>query len=477
MKKTRKKVVSLMLVIILIFSVLTFRETANATTNSNVVVKEDYIIVKFADMIENIPEDTNIEEYINAKKADFKTIYGTIFENAGFDTDSLFDTEKGIYTIVLTKYAPEEPEEIVLSNGLTTVSELRPIYAYETVTVSKTEENDIDPITNKIKIDTNAKSDVDDIELYLGLGRCFDNLYDEAWILNYAKGFYLDPDYTIEYSGQQIFEDTTIYADIDVTVIKEVNITVPIPKVGKSVEIEDYPDGKWNWEKQTNRTFPIIPEEANYYCVNEYKYADSYWITGLDDEGYDTPFVGTFEYDTDYYANIFLYTNKGYIFSKDVVITVNGKPVDKIFDHYYDELDLGIVLTTPEEPAEYTILDGSEQDYNNNSEELLTFRADIEYAKFIESGAVYVDDESVDSSNYTSEEGSTIITFNKEYTDSLEAGEHSLKIAVSNGSAQTTFNIVEKTTSNPPTGDNILLFVGLFIVTIIGGYITIEKIK
>ena len=56
-----------------------------------------------------------------------------------------------------------------------------------------------------------------------------------------------------------------------------------------------------------------------------------------------------------------------------------------------------------------------------------------------------MDDNLVDSSNYTAVSGSTVITFNKDYMNSLTVGNHSLKLTyIDEGEATTTFTVAEK---------------------------------
>ena len=102
----------------------------------------------------------------------------------------------------------------------------------------------------------------------------------------------------------------------------------------------------------------------------------------------------------------------------------------------------------------------------------------------------------------TSKSGSTIIVLNKDYVDTLAVGEHTLKVAFTDGGeAETAFTIVKKAEdnnnnednnennnenntpsksenkeemkdkdngSNPKTGDNIMIYVAMASMSIIG---------
>lgn len=152
------------------------------------------------------------------------------------------------------------------------------------------------------------------------------------------------------------------------------------------------------------------------------------------------------------------------------------------------------------EKIEYKVIEGAEQTYTITEDTEARFRIDADYSLF--NNKVYVDNVLVDSSNYTSKSGSTIIVLNKDYVDTLAVGEHTLKVAFTDGGeAETTFTIARKAennnnnennnenntpskpenkeemkdnSSNPKTGDNIMLYVAIASMSIIGlGAITI----
>lgn len=151
-----------------------------------------------------------------------------------------------------------------------------------------------------------------------------------------------------------------------------------------------------------------------------------------------------------------------------------------------------------DETIEYEIIEGANQTYNLENESELTFRSNMDYELFKKSGKVYVDGNVVDEKYYTSKDGSTIISFKDEFTNSLTEGEHSFKIALSGenkGEAETNFKIAtndiqdetsteinekEKNKSkvnNPKTGDNITIWVSLMVVSMVGIIVTIKNDK
>ena len=114
---------------------------------------------------------------------------------------------------------------------------------------------------------------------------------------------------------------------------------------------------------------------------------------------------------------------------------------------------------------EYKFLDGENQNYTINKDNELKFRIDAEYSLF---DKVYIDNELVDANNYISKEGSTIITFNKEYINNFSVGEHTLKVVFNDGEATTKFSVLKEEIENPSTKDNFEKYVITGIVSIVG---------
>ena len=104
---------------------------------------------------------------------------------------------------------------------------------------------------------------------------------------------------------------------------------------------------------------------------------------------------------------------------------------------------------------------------------------------------VYVDDNEIDSSNYSTSVGGTVITLKQAYVDSLSAEAHTLKVEFTDGGvANTTFTIAASTeeqtptedetttetttnsnnnvTSNPNTGDGIINYIVILVISLFG---------
>lgn len=90
------------------------------------------------------------------------------------------------------------------------------------------------------------------------------------------------------------------------------------------------------------------------------------------------------------------------------------------------------------ESGNFEMLDGDNTVINTSAFAPLSFRSSAPYEDFKE---VRIDGEVVDSSNYTVRSGSTIVTFNTEYTQALSSGSHKVEIVSEGGSAEGDFNV------------------------------------
>ena len=186
--------------------------------------------------------------------------------------------------------------------------------------------------------------------------------------------------------------------------------------------------------------------------------------------------------------NFTITANTGYklvkVLVNDVEKTLDGNTLK--LKNITSNMKIKVVV----EKIEYKVIEGAEQTYTIKEDTEARFRIDADYSLF--NNKVYVDNVLVDSSNYTSKSGSTIIVLNKDYVDTLAVGEHTLKVAFADGGeAETTFTIAKKAEnnnnnenntpskpedkeemkdngSNPKTGDNIMFYVAIASMSIIG---------
>lgn len=100
---------------------------------------------------------------------------------------------------------------------------------------------------------------------------------------------------------------------------------------------------------------------------------------------------------------------------------------------------------------EYDILEGADTTHVLKVDEAHAIRVNCEVEYFLD---VMVDGKTVDPKYYTVKSGSTIVTFTKEFLDSLSVGDHEVKFLFTNGTAKATITVVEKQAQKTKPADN-----------------------
>ena len=266
------------------------------------------------------------------------------------------------------------------------------------------------------------------------------------------------------------------------TTISDINVTVTPPTIGSAVGVttcsETYDDQVYTWDCPDTKPTIAVPSGAHYSVASYSAYISGYPSTT---ENYDEYFIGTFAADTDYYIEVGLAPEEGYSFditttfdddfqpiiTNNVNATITGVTDYELntWNHesqymFYAKVrataggssssESSSTTETATSGTTYETLNGADQTFYTASDSGLTFRFNIDYAEFQESGNVYMDGEIVNSTNYTTKSGSTIITFNDSYTNSLSAGDHTMRVVTANGEATTSFTL--KKSKNPKTG-------------------------
>ena len=255
--------------------------------------------------------------------------------------------------------------------------------------------------------------------------------------------------------------------------ITTVNVTIKAPQIGSKVEMVDHQDeyGAYQWPNLE----PTIDLEsgANYSCDG------TYYITAYPSEkpdGYDEPFIGTFEADKYYYAEVYLVPKQGYEFDDNVTLKVNGSTDNYELSNWNNSGQLMFYAKVKAGTENPKVLEGENQTFKPSSGEQLTFRFDIDYDEFVASGKVYIDGNLVDPKNYTISKGSTIVTFNTAYTNNLSSGNHSVRVTSNNNDITTNFTVATDT-NNPKTSDNILTSIIMLLLSGTGLTILLRRKK
>ena len=101
-------------------------------------------------------------------------------------------------------------------------------------------------------------------------------------------------------------------------------------------------------------------------------------------------------------------------------------------------------------PVSYLILEGANSTWRKGSLTGLSFRSSADVAKF---DGVTVDGTAIGAGCYSAELGSTGITLRAEYLETLPAGSHTLVIKAIDGTADTSFTVLEAETAEPDSSN------------------------
>jgi len=114
-----------------------------------------------------------------------------------------------------------------------------------------------------------------------------------------------------------------------------------------------------------------------------------------------------------------------------------------------EAFELLIEYKEAQEPVQPpVIIAGANGSWQKSGTDGLSFTSNAAFADFIK---VQVDGKDLDASNYTVKEGSTIVTLNAAYLNTLSVGKHTLSVVSANGTATTEFTITAAPTGGGTT--------------------------
>lgn len=226
----------------------------------------------------------------------------------------------------------------------------------------------------------------------------------------------------------------------------------------------------------------------NYYfyeCWEEIKEIDNglepvaYWYSDGDYMAFvpDNQKITSFEEGKKYLYSVrtvakgdFVFVNEGVLKAKLNGEDLSGTNSISVSDDG-KHLQIKSKTITIKTPDKYKVIEGANSSWTQNTEGTLTFRADGDFSKFV---GIKVDDSWVDSENYISDSGSTIVTLKNEYLQTLAVGTHKMTFVYTDGECSTNFEIKEaeeiyENSDNPTTGDksNIFLWISLLSASIL----------
>ena len=207
--------------------------------------------------------------------------------------------------------------------------------------------------------------------------------------------------------------------------------------------VSDYINEELYGEKANNTNLTVLPYKK--IKIENEQYKDLINVSKLLPGQMATVNIPTNE---DYLITVKLKTADG----KDIVIDENNKFI-------MPNSDITVFVNYN---YLYRFLEGKDQIFNDKD---LTVKTNGDISKLLR---IEVNNKELDKSNYEIKKGSTILTLNNNYLSSLSNGTYNLKFVYSDGELNTTFVINNNNFINPKTGDNILFYISMFVLSIIG---------
>ncbi|MZK55805.1 hypothetical protein GT484_08420 [Coprobacillus sp. BIOML-A1] len=153
-------------------------------------------------------------------------------------------------------------------------------------------------------------------------------------------------------------------------------------------------------------------------------------------------------------SDLSIYTDESVNALKDALALVeDGKNITEqaTVDGYADAINKAIEGLV-KKPIIYKVIEGEGGTFVKKSGKDISIRIDHEYTENVK---VEVDGKEVDKVHYKVTKGSTIITFDDMYLNTLAVGTHHVKVTFKDGSATTTLIIKEQTKDNNEKKDTI----------------------
>ena len=307
-----------------------------------------------------------------------------------------------------------------------------------------------------------------------------DNSYTAVYVENNDSDNYLPKEVNIPVYGKAIVSIITSVDGAGGTITPTVNDV----EEGTEVEITFSPYEGYEIDLVLVNNTEVVPENNKFTVTAratdatvKVKYKTREYSMNISGQDVDLDEYGIINVQPNSDKTITIESKPGYRLSS---VLVNN--TEKIADVTDNKITISNVtgdtkVSVKAERITYEVVEGARQEYIINKHTFARFKINAEYSLFT-GGKVYVDDNEVDLSNYTSEEGSTVITFTREYMDSLALGPHTLRVTFNDGGeASTVFRVAllkyeekeqDEDIDNPTTGDKIITYISICGISIIG---------
>lgn len=349
------------------------------------------------------------------------TVNGTNHELTENTNDTFAGiTESGTYTYTITAYSDAE--------GNTAIASYTGKVKYDGTNFA--------PLY-KITFETNGGSAVE--PQYLEPSGNIAQPADPTKADNTFIAWCSDPELNYEfYMGMPINSDTTLYAKFvsNDKVIKTINVTAVLPKAGDEVK-ELKKDNGYGGEYSEPSILPELTADNENIEIQGW-YQD---LTQEKNEYGEYPmFYGVFEANKEYGVLLDMYVKEGadFYIDKNVVVKLNGVAAE--VGEYFVSNFRGAYGKIKLPGVEYNILDGANSTYDPDSGEDLIVRADGDQENFL---YPKMDGVEIDTANYSTAVGSTILVLKANYLKTLAAGQHTLTFVYPDGEVSTKLNIAK----------------------------------
>ena len=173
---------------------------------------------------------------------------------------------------------------------------------------------------------------------------------------------------------------------------------------------------------------------------------------------------------------LFFYNEAGY----DVIKTINNAltlvdNISLVLLPHYEDLYLAYSRNSKRYEEEYYLIKGNDQLINVARNNPLSVVFNFNHYEFEDRGKVFVDGKEISKDKYKISKGSTIITLNSDYLNSLSLGNHVLTAEIDGHKVDADFTLNYK--KNPKTGDNIIIYAVILILAAVILYVVKRKNK
>ncbi|MBQ6494488.1 MAG: InlB B-repeat-containing protein [Bacilli bacterium] len=201
----------------------------------------------------------------------------------------------------------------------------------------------------------------------------------------------------------------------------------------------------------------------------------------LDSSGESGMIYNTVKFDTN--GGTAVGNQTVYYGDKAINPTTNPTKDGYVFDGWYEDKELTVeynfntvieknITIYAKWKYVYTIEDGNKQIFKLGDTTDIVIKASGSLDKLV---GIKLNNSLVDRDNYVIESGSTILTLKHTFLNNLSAGDYTITFVYSDGSVDGSMTVMDGSSINPPTSDNVIIYVSLLGLSIVGIFILLQK--